>query len=107
MAVGAGVGGGGWGVVWGRVQAAGARACVRAEKHEPRNTPENISPRNGTPANLRNPQRELYALLAALYPDVFTTTEPFDSAFDLAHGKARAPNASPPRPGGAPGAGAG
>ena len=34
-------------------------------------------------------QRELYALLAALYPDIFTTPEPFESAFDLAHGKAR------------------
>ncbi len=29
----------------------------------------------------------LYALLSALYPDVFTAPEPFDSAFDLAHGR--------------------
>ncbi|KAI8470648.1 MAG: P-loop containing nucleoside triphosphate hydrolase protein [Monoraphidium minutum] len=39
----------------------------------------------GTP--LQNNLLELRALLVALYPDVFTTTEPFDAAFDLAHGK--------------------
>ncbi|PRW60864.1 SNF2 super family [Chlorella sorokiniana] len=35
----------------------------------------------GTP--LQNSMHELYALLSYLFPDVFTSSEPFDSAFDL------------------------
>lgn len=32
---------------------------------------------------LQNNLHELYALLSYLFPDVFTSSEPFDSAFDL------------------------
>lgn len=35
----------------------------------------------GTP--LQNNLHELYALLSYLHPDVFTTSAPFDAAFDL------------------------
>ena len=35
----------------------------------------------GTP--VQNNLHELYALLTFLYPDVFTTSEPFDDAFRL------------------------
>lgn len=35
----------------------------------------------GTP--LQNNLHELYALLSYLYPDVFTTSQPFDDAFNL------------------------
>ena len=39
----------------------------------------------GTP--LQNNLHELWALLSYLHPDVFTTSQPFDDAFDLAHNK--------------------
>lgn len=39
----------------------------------------------GTP--LQNNLHELWALLSFMYPDVFTTSGPFDEAFDLAHHK--------------------
>jgi hypothetical protein len=42
----------------------------------------------GTP--LQNNLLELHALLAALYPDVFTDPGPFEAAFDLARGQVRA-----------------
>jgi SNF2 family DNA or RNA helicase len=35
----------------------------------------------GTP--VQNNLHELYAILAFLHPDIFTTADPFDSAFDL------------------------
>jgi SNF2 family DNA or RNA helicase len=41
----------------------------------------------GTP--LQNNLHELYVLLAFMYPDVFTTAEPFDSAFDLGRNMVR------------------
>lgn len=40
----------------------------------------------GTP--LQNNLHELYALLSFLYPDIFTTSAPFDAAFDLVHHQA-------------------
>ncbi|KAK9837753.1 hypothetical protein WJX74_004265 [Apatococcus lobatus] len=39
----------------------------------------------GTP--MQNNLHELYALLNFMYPDVFTTSEPFDEAFDLTNHK--------------------
>ncbi|KAK9859870.1 hypothetical protein WJX84_002821 [Apatococcus fuscideae] len=39
----------------------------------------------GTP--MQNNLHELFALLMFLYPDIFTTSEPFDEAFDLTHHK--------------------
>lgn len=42
----------------------------------------------GTP--LQNNLHELYALLNFMYRDIFTTSEPFDNAFDIARNQARA-----------------
>ena len=47
----------------------------------------------GTP--LQNNLHELYALLSFMYPDVFTTSAPFDDAFDLTNHKACPPSATP------------
>lgn len=41
----------------------------------------------GTP--LQNNLHELYALLSFLHPDIFTTSAPFDDAFNLTLRKAR------------------
>jgi len=39
----------------------------------------------GTP--LQNNLHELYALLNLLHPDIFTTSDPFDEAFDLTNNR--------------------
>ncbi len=42
---------------------------------------QNVVLLTGTP--LQNNLHELYALLSFMHPDIFTTSEPFDQAFDL------------------------
>ncbi|BDA46823.1 probable global transcription activator SNF2L1 [Coccomyxa sp. Obi] len=42
---------------------------------------QNVMLLTGTP--LQNNLHELYALLSFMHPDIFTTSEPFDQAFDL------------------------
>jgi hypothetical protein len=49
---------------------------------------QNIVLLTGTP--LQNNLHELYALLNFMHPDIFTTSEPFDEAFDLTKNRYRA-----------------
>lgn len=63
---------------------AAARHCMQPAQGCPAHPCMRLLP-PGTP--LQNNLGELHCLLAALYPDVFTTAEPFATAFDLAHGK--------------------
>lgn len=51
---------------------------------------QNIVLLTGTP--LQNNLHELYALLNFMHPDIFTTSEPFDEAFDLTKNRYRAFN---------------
>lgn len=46
---------------------------------------QNIVLLTGTP--LQNNLHELYALLNLLHPDIFTTSDPFDEAFDLTNNR--------------------
>lgn len=46
-------------------------------------TPSPCPPCHVPSALPQNNLHELYALLSYLFPDVFTSSEPFDSAFDL------------------------